>query len=707
MSSDDSLVVLPVNADLTDGKSDTWPSPTHTHDWAQADDARWLGSLGDMWVEKTGAKETDVKYKLDQLPGGYAVFDRARGNNREIRDVFLYGHPSGHYYQSRKAFFPHFWWLMTGKRGSCECVPCQGYTGGRKVRKRRTKAEMQAARAAESQQAGPSKRPRAGAAKKIAATATPVTSMLQTTETDYPGDSQGPDYWKVHIAQMKERGQSDDKIKHLLNMDWVLTNELLADHFVQLSLQAAFIPRRGELVLWAYEIDGKLEWNAEKKAFLIRKDNNKWIAPQWRAGVVTQTPTEETTFLDIVTETSKTSQLVSYWGFRVETLPDPLNDEDKSFSSQYNYVPLKCIKPFNSWEKFLHGISRDDLHPSIEHAMTVMASWSLLSHHRFSGTWPNPEIHSRGIFIGSELVTVRDTVRLKPFGLQKHEMEEGGNVLHPEVDPVDVLVVEGIWLSLKNPCEDFKDPALAEKCTPFISGKVYTRDPNRLSRDLPFAKDPLQKMSYDDTLGAFRQVGMSSYGDWYRVAGGRSCIVSPSLILGRCYEPEALMLHFNTSRLDYDLHGVLSGRQYSGEIDVRIPEGSKWFWGDNRVETLGLVKVNGVDVGVGAEQRTDPERWLAIMKILRFPYADKEIKRAQLPRTRGRPPKSKFTEMRKTSELVRTGLGVSAGSSTEEVIGKYESESEAGLSERELTAPVLFRGGTEESEGGDYHPRKG
>ncbi|KAJ5106333.1 hypothetical protein N7456_003008 [Penicillium angulare] len=560
----------------------------------------------------------------------------------------------------------------------------------------RTKAEMEAARASENQGS------------------LTITPRLRDSisedddDADEPYDKDGPDYWKIHINRLKEKTILDEEIHHPRNLDWVLTHEWLTDYFVRLKLQAAFIPRRGEVVLWTHELSGQLEWNAAAKCYMVHKDD-KWIVPEWRAGIITQIPEETTSFLDITQVTSKANTSVSYWGFRVETLPDPIGD-DKSLSLQYKYVPLSCIKPFNTFERYLYGVPRESLHPSIEFAMTTMASWSLLSHTRFTGTWPNARLYSRGIFIGSELLAIQDAVRLKPFGFKQEDMEENGAVKHPEHDPVDVMIIEKIWLQLTKCNDNLDDPQLAQECTPFIAGKVYTRDPNRLTRHMQFQADPLEKMTFDEVSNAFRQVGMSNYGDWYRVAGGRTCAVSPPMILGRCYEPEATMLHFGSYRLDYDLHGTLNGRRYSSEVDTRIPEGVDWFWGDYRAETLGLATSNGVEVGDSAEQRENPSRWQAILRILDGSSSAEDIKQAEFPRRVGRPSIKKFGNVGKTSSLVSTGLGeISRSTSSDQVDDSMmddmdDNSSEADLTLAELLAPVPFRGGTEETEGGDYHP---
>ncbi|KAJ5712921.1 uncharacterized protein N7483_010102 [Penicillium malachiteum] len=677
-SDDANLVVIPMDDCLSDGRRSTWPEPGGSYDYRQLDDSRWKAALATMWVEKNGAQEEG---KLQPV-------------------VVMISTPN---------------LIMDERERNFPGDPYLWSTG-------RTKAEMEAARAMETRametramEDGESRTTTSTPTPTSTATATPSPAVVlpdreTTPEVKLPEDVDGPDYWKMHITTLKQNKALDKEIHHPLNLDWVLTHEWLENFFVRLRLQPSFLPRRGELVLWTHELNHPLEWNKEANRFMVRK-GNVWTVPEWRAGVVTQVPEEATGFLDIVQKTEKTSDSVSYWGFRIESLPDPIGD-DKSLSLHYKYVPLSCIKPFSSFERFLFGIPRENLHPSIENAMTVMASWSLLSHSRFTGTWPNARIYSRGIFIGPDLLAIQDAVRLKPFGLQKEDIEEGNTTKHTDYDPVDVMVIEKIWLELDACNDDPKNPQLANQCIPVVAGKVYTRDPNRLDRHMPFDKDPLQKMLFDEVSSAFRQIGMSNYGDWYRVSGGRTCVVSPPMILGRCYEPEATMLHFGADRLDYDLHGVLNGRSYSSQVDTRIPKGLDWFWGDCRVETLGLITINGFEVGHKAVQRENPTRWQAILRILSGPYSDVDIRKAELPRNVGRPARKEFSGVEKTSLLVSTGLGlISQTESSDEDDGSESetddttgNESEMDLSESELLAPIPFRGGTEETEGGDYDP---
>jgi hypothetical protein len=430
--------------------------------------------------------------------------------------------------------------------------------------------------------------------------------------------------------------------------------------------------------------------------------------PDWRAGVVTQVSEEQSSYLDITHQTKK-KQPISYSGFRVETLPDPLED-DKSYSLHYKYVPLKCIKPFGAFEHFLWPTPREKLHPSVENAMMTMASYSLLHKVRFHGTWPNARIDCKGIFIGTELIAISDAARLKPFGMKAEDMEDNQGKVKKGLGltVTDVMVVEQIWLQLDDCNADPNDEQLAKKMVPYIAGKVYTRDPQRLNRIMPFDADPLEKLTPREVDNAFSQVGMRVYGRWYRVAAGKTCVVSPGMILGRCYEPEATFLNFRTFDIDYDLHGILSGRRYSVQTDARIPPGLDFFWGDNRVETLGLATMNGIDVGVAAEQRDDPVRWQAILRILQGSTSETDYRLADLGISkppRGRPrAKKTFSEVRKLSKLVSTGLGAVTENEDagEGSAGPGASTpSDMDLSESELIASIPFR---EPSEGPEYKP---
>ena len=480
-------------------------------------------------------------------------------------------------------------------------------------------------------------------------------------------------------------------------MDWRAERPRLDEYLEKLDMQPAYLPRVGELVLWSPGFEGELAWNPATKSIQIYSPTERRYqgTPEWRAGVVGQVPEEEVMLQDLV-ETAPKSSGINYSGFRVETFPDPLG-MDKSYSLHYRYVPLNCIKPLNAYEIFLQGIPRPKLHPSIEYAMTVMSSFSLLDKHHFQGTWPNASISCRGIFIGAELLAIGDAVRLR-------------------TPTVDVMVIDAIKLHLTNCIEDPTSPQLAEQYKVRISGKVYTKHASKTAHDIHHP----QPLSPDQVADVFQTLGMTDYGSWYRVHGGKTITVSQDMIIGRCYEPDALQLLFGTLDCTLDVAGVQKARVYSRQVDSRIGEGKTWFWGDFRTQTLAIDSLNGEDVGHYSETR-DVKMWRANLKIIDGDANPVDMRMAKIPGDPGRPskPKSSFAEVGKLSKLVSTGLGGTDVSNTvseaEEGSGQgrhgedeRESEGEEGMDEEDEEEFVArldqLRGGTEESEGGDWVP---
>jgi hypothetical protein len=120
-----------------------------------------------------------------------------------------------------------------------------------------------------------------------------------------------------------------------------------------------------------------------------------------------------------------------------------------------------------------------------------------------------------------------------------------------------------------------------------------------------------------------------------------------------------MRLLFGSLSLGRDLHGVLSGRQYSRQADERIPEGKDWFWGDFRTQTLAVETLNGEDVGHYSEIR-DVKMWRANLKVIEGRATSADFREAKIPGELGRlshKSRSAFAEVRKTSKLVSAGLG--------------------------------------------------
>ncbi len=529
-------------------------------------------------------------------------------------------------------------------------------------------------------------------------------------------DSEGtPDAFKSAVVRLKLAGSVDKDISEPGSMDWRAERPVLEEYLETLDVRPSYLPRLGEIVIWTPDFQGELVWNEKTRTIqTYSPTDGQWgEKPQWRAGVVGQIPTEETVLNDIVEKTRKKWGL-NYSGFRVETLPDT-NGSDKSYSLHYSYVPLKCIKPFNAFELFLQGTPREKLHPSIENAMTVMSSFSLVDKYRFRGEWPNASIYARGIFLGAEFIVLGDAVRLKPKGYRAKESIQQSHV-------VDVMVVKEIRLELIQCDEDPRSKQLAEKYQVRISGKLYTPEIER-AQTLN-SGPPARALASHEVMDVFNSAGMGGYGKWYELHSGSLVDISQDMVLGRCYEPDAMRLLFSSLSLSYDLQGVMRAREYSRQVDQRIPEGKKWFWGDFRTQTLAIDSLNGEDVGHYSETR-DVKMWRANLKIVDGTATQADLRAAKQPGELGRPstqPRiSSLAEVGKTSKLVSVGLGAvdtsnPVSSTDEDTTGEVErskavngngngNESEDSESEEDFTTRMEeLRGGTEESEGGDYVP---
>ncbi|PLB46673.1 hypothetical protein P170DRAFT_438384 [Aspergillus steynii IBT 23096] len=729
------VIVVPINRSFTDGSDSTWPKDPK---YGMPDDSFYREKLAKLWLQKTGAYEPGMQYILDSLPEGYALLDRPRMSKPDIRDKFVWGHPLGQYFFSPIQFFPHFYFLMTGGTTPCPCALCEKMTNlskeGRKKPGRPIGSHVvnghlvrpdgtigPAVKTARTP--GKPGRPPGRPGRPSSAIGEnppgrrpgrPSARLSSMTVRPMAVDNEGtPDVFKTAIIELKQQGSLDKAITETESMDWRAERTKLAEFIEGLSMQPAYLPRIGEVVLWTSDFEGELAWNSEMGCLQIYSPAVKqWLGtPEWRAGIIGQVPEEDTVLQDLHSTTRKDSG-VNYSGFRVETFPDP-HSIDKSYSLHYKYVPLKCIKPFNSYEMFLQGTSRNALHPSIEYAMTTMSSFSLLDKYHFKGTWPDGAIYSRGIFLGAELLVVGDVVRLKPKDPQK---------------PVtDVMVIDEIRLELKQCDDDLKSPHLAERIQVRVRGKVYTNNADRghYTRRHFFQDNP-NPMDPDEVVDAFQYIGMSGYGDWYRVFTtpghgfdpSQTYDVSQDMILGRCYEPDAMQLLFASLSLGLDLHGVLRGRAYSRQTDDRIHPGRDWFWGDFRTQTLALDSLNGEDVGHYSDAR-NMKMWHANLCIIDGTAGPKDYQDAKIPGEVGRPAtksRSSFAEVGKLSKLVSTGLGAgdtsnNVSSAEEEPVlpgiegGDELMDDETSEPEEVFTIPYgELRGGTEESEGGDYRP---
>ena len=337
---------------------------------------------------------------------------------------------------------------------------------------------------------------------------------------------------------------------------------------------------------------------AKREYKIFDLDAREFVShPNWEAGVVTQMAGEKLVLDDLLTEVEKHGSVVMS-GFRVEPLPDP-NGADKSLSKKYNYVPLHCIRPMAFWKAFVHGINRDQWHPTIGNALKVFSSFSLAEKYRFKGAWPNAKVFCRGLYLGPEFIVIGDAVRLMP------------DPIVAEDNVSDVLHITNIIFQLGNldkASDNDADDGHPYNSSVVLIGKGYTLDSSK-----SFNQGPV--LSRPEARDLNLPKGMTGYDYWYRLHEPDKLMQIPfSRVMGRCYEAEPMLLWFPSSNPDVEnpvqypslsqgLTSIRHARKFSSKSDTRIQESKEWYWGDSRSDSLGIAEFNGVPVSAH-----DPER---------------------------------------------------------------------------------------------------
>jgi hypothetical protein len=342
----------------------------------------------------------------------------------------------------------------------------------------------------------------------------------------------------------------------------------------------------------------------------------------WEAGIITQTPVEESPISDedLTGIPPHKKHNVTFSGFRVEPLPEP-NNEQKPYTSQHKYVPLHAIRPFALWKDCLRGAA--DTHPTLRHAMTVASSFCTVGPIKFKGTWPAATTYMRGVFVGPELIVLGDIVRIAPRASEDQQVI------------TDIMVVSSIRLRFVNLDEanddDYDDDLPYNTCL-HILGKAYSLNPDK--GYLGAATPP-----------ALPRADLAAYGTWYPTVDPND--PKPKLeipyarVLGKCFEKPALKAWLSSPAkttatafqavntrptspykpdLSYGLAAIREARQYSTEHDSRIDRaGDKaWFWAESRIEQLDLHELNGRFVGEKdlTRDKHQMRAWRQALKVL-------------------------------------------------------------------------------------------
>ena len=665
--------VLKVEA-YSDGEQKTWPGKQA---YRPSNEAVYKIKLGRAWATQLGIIEAGVNYCLEELPHGYALFDETSHNYRR-----LFGHPSGKYFDSILRFQDHFLWLMGGMEGDCTCVLC----GKRekpvipRPRKPRDTVLLEPRRRRDlglSDAGAESAR-----SSSAGGLATGREKRARGLGQTHPVDEEGTrDVYKECIQRLHKNRESRKGIKDDIieedSLDHEAEHEALTNYFTRIEQQHSFVPRLGELVLWCnyFPDDHYLLKDTESNEFKFYSFEEKAFRgfPDWRAGVVTAVPNSSAVdgsidFPDILDLPPKATNLNSS-GFRVETIPDP-NKSDKSASKQYRYLPLRSIRPLAHWQYVLYGFPQKRLHPSIYHALTLMTTISVLDTFEFTGEWPNGSIHCRAAYIGSELITIGDAVRILSV---PRRTDDGlkSSINAWKLQP-DILIISSIRMNLQG-IEDrhvsTQSPVLCASTNITLIGSAYLVDRDgsyhrsAATGELTMqsaggAENTLQIPTSVDAETAkhlFRPVGTTEYGQLYPITKSHQRYeVSHDQVIGRLHEFHAVKLWTGSHQfkhqptppsLTFDMPGILAGRRYATATDYRIsepppdnPETTMWHLADYRAVALDIATSNGLDVGPYDEIRTKRtlSRWRAVLKARRGDMsAAKEIWTTQKGRPAG------------------------------------------------------------------------
>jgi Transcription-silencing protein Clr2 len=380
--------------------------------------------------------------------------------------------------------------------------------------------------------------------------------------------------WQKLLKKLKKEGSIDQDIKDQEDMELAVSQQSLDDAFAEIRSSPAYRHRVGELVLFH-----DTSRNARVSFTIDPATRKKNILFDWKAGVISLQNDEEHEPLveeDLFLEKKK-RWAITYSGFKVELYPNPRTQESKEWSKHMVYVPLHHIRPFNYWEEVLAGIPKEEWHPTIHHAISVLSSISVLDCFHIRGVWPSFAMSCRSVWIGAELICVGDVVRLKP------KQQHGQQI-------TDVLVVDSMTVLAENGEHSKFQYKL------HLSGRAFTTNANH--RD-----DSFQKKKVNEQI-LYTKFPRSMFGQvWYYLHEfEEKSVVSVDCVVGRMHGDTAMAAWFDKpGNFDIGLRGLLLGRKLSRDCYGYSEEGT-WRWAKTRAEQLALKEINDVCIdGVGED----------------------------------------------------------------------------------------------------------
>ncbi|EUC40416.1 hypothetical protein COCMIDRAFT_108863 [Bipolaris oryzae ATCC 44560] len=558
----------------------------------------YLEKIAQLWMEQRGSAQPRVKYILEALPSGYTMWQRPRPSDPKCFDKYLFGHPSHKKFDSPNRFYPHFEYLMHNDGNSIGC-PCTVCRGPPRAMSNSSRPRSSASSRSSNVSASASFSSRPNSAHRVQPTPAPAPPLviisqptaqgrpkklgpgLDMTRTDQDGT---PDVYRNLVEKLRSHKCIDQPIQEPLSPDWRAEQENIPKLLQTLKSQDQWIPRNGDIIMFIRHLaDGVtvVRHGVTNELCLYDEEMNEFLdVPRWEAGLVTevaQTPT----ITDLLESTKNANGSCS--GMRVELIPNP-NNPDKSLSKRYKYISLRQSRPLFLWKELLQHVDQDLWHPSIKNALALTSTLSLVGKHRFRGTWPEATIYCHGIFVGSEMLAVGDTVRLLPT--------KSGQAVCTDIMSIKSIRLK--WSGLDKASTNDYDEGRPFNSAIWLYGSAYTSDASR--SDKRWASD----------AGPQIPRAAEGYGDFYPLHPPDKELAIPyARVAGRLHERNA-MAHLlgyepddvTSLNLDLGRQALIDARAFSRRNDERIAQtaDATWYWGDDRAEALGLRTINGLDV---------------------------------------------------------------------------------------------------------------
>lgn len=688
-------------------------------------DEHWLVRIGQIWAEDQGIAQKGWTYKLDRLPDGYGGYEKSRGSDSKHVDRYVYGHERGPA-RSVPDFKDHFLHLMNrGTAVGCTCKLCSGGSrnsggGGGASAARRSSVSTQGAASGPSphfaqQPKKVGRPPKKPVPYSHYQSDAGVSTPVRRTQVDEEGTPDALRHLLDKLEKAGAEGKVDERIVESMSPDWRAGHADLMKTLKDSAKLPGYVPRAGELVLFVRNLGEKdvLGWDSAYSTWRIIPHGTKsWgDRPVWEAGVVTQLPTEAVSARDLLSVPDDKQKGVVEAGFRVEPMSMP-NSVKKTLTKQHRYVHLHAIRPLAYWKECVGGTPEENWHPTLRHALVTASSFCVLAKFHFKGVWPEATIFAQGIYIGAELVTIGDAVRL----LAKNPSQE---------HITEVMIITAIKVRIVNLDEasndDYDDQQPYMTCT-HISGHTFTRDARR-------SFDGVGKMPLAEGSEAL-PAALAGSGTWYHVTdpkNPRARIEIPfQRVAGRWHGSTAVKTWFtapsdiappnsfqavNTkpsiklndkdvaSDSAFSASGIIEARAYSQQNDTRIDRdnGMTWFWADTRVQQLDLHEVNGRRVGVRDEERAkDVPEWRKALKAL-------DGKRGGLEEYHAARREREQAQAQRVNQMATSGMGIVAGGAqtadepateAERTSGAdEEDEEEAEIMEIDQPVPMIMPAG--------------